>query len=99
VMIGRAGLARPWLFRQAQAAIRGEPVPTAPTPEEQCNLIREQFRLVVEQHGADKACILMRSMATPYTRGQPGAKNFRIHLAKISKPEEFYNLIECDYPR
>ena len=30
VMIGRAALHRPWLFRQAQAALRGEPIP--PTP-------------------------------------------------------------------
>ena len=99
VMIGRAGLARPWLFRQAQAAIRGEPIPPAPSPEEQCDLIREQFRLVVEQFGGEKACILMRSMAAPYTRGRPGAKNFRTHLAKVSTPEEFYTLLERDYPR
>jgi tRNA-dihydrouridine synthase B len=116
VMIGRAGLARPWLFRQAQAAIEYarwtgfQPVettrqvgnlsyvPPAPSPDEQCELIREQFRRVVEQFGPEKACILMRSMAAPYTRGRPGAKNFRIHLAKISTPEDFYALLERDYP-
>jgi tRNA-dihydrouridine synthase B len=99
VMIGRAGLARPWLFRQAQAAIRGEPIPPSPSPAEQCDLIREQFHLVVEQHGPQKACILMRAMATPYTRGQAGAKNFRIRLAKVSTPEELHSLLERDYPR
>ena len=30
VMIGRAALNRPWLFRQAQAALRGEPIPPDP---------------------------------------------------------------------
>jgi tRNA-dihydrouridine synthase B len=99
VMIGRAGLARPWLFREAQAAIRGDPIPPSPLPAEQCELIREQFRLLIEQHGPQKACILMRSMAAPYTRGQAGAKNFRIRLAKVSTPEEFYALLENDYPR
>ncbi|MCC6124239.1 MAG: tRNA-dihydrouridine synthase [Pirellulales bacterium] len=99
VMIGRAGLARPWLFRQAQAAIRGESLPPDPSPEEQCDLIREQFRLVVEQHGPEKACILIRAMAAPYARGRPGARNFRTHLAKVSTPEDFYALLECDYPR
>jgi tRNA-dihydrouridine synthase B len=98
IMIGRAGLARPWLFCQAQAAIRGETIPPDPSREEQCDLIREQFRLVVEQHGPEKGCVLMRSMAAPYTRGQPGTKNFRIHLAKISTPEDFYRLMEEEYP-
>jgi tRNA-dihydrouridine synthase B len=98
VMIGRAGLARPWLFREAQAAIRGEPIPTPPTPEEQCDLIREQFRLVVEQFGSEKACILMRSLAAPYVRSQPGAKIFRTQLAKVSTPEDFYALLENEYP-
>ena len=32
VMIGRAALNRPWLFRQAQAALRGEPIPPDPEP-------------------------------------------------------------------
>ena len=31
VMIARASLAKPWLFRQAAAALRGEPVPPDPT--------------------------------------------------------------------
>ena len=82
VMIGRAGLARPWLFRQAQAAIRGEILPPDPSPEEQCDLIREQFRQVVAQHGPEKACILIRAMAAPYTRSRPGARNFRTNLAQ-----------------
>jgi tRNA-dihydrouridine synthase B len=93
VMIGRAGLTRPWLFREAQAALRGEPIPPAPTPNEQCELIREQFHLVIEQHGPEKACILMRAMAAPYLRGQPGAKDFRIHLAQVRTPADFYALL------
>jgi tRNA-dihydrouridine synthase B len=119
VMIGRAGIARPWIFRQAQVAIecvRGAGCQPATeigqvgnlphdgqitnlSYEEQCDLIREQFRLVIEQFGSEKACILMRSMASQYTHGQPGAKNFRIHLSKVSTPEEFYSLLEREYPR
>jgi tRNA-dihydrouridine synthase B len=30
VMIARAALGRPWLFRQCAAALRGEPIPTGP---------------------------------------------------------------------
>ena len=35
VMIARASLGRPWLFAQAAAALRGEPIPPEPTLDEQ----------------------------------------------------------------
>ena len=44
VMIGRAALNRPWLFRQAQAALRGEPIPPDPTLAEQRELMLDHFR-------------------------------------------------------
>jgi tRNA-dihydrouridine synthase B len=93
VMIGRAGLTRPWLFREAAAAIRGVPIPSSPAPAEQRELIREQFHHVIAQHGPEKACILMRAMAAPYLRGQPGAKHFRIRLAQVRVPEDFFDLL------
>ena len=34
VMIARAALGRPWLFAQAAAALRGQPIPPDPTMEE-----------------------------------------------------------------
>ena len=46
VMIGRAALSQPWLFRQAAAALRGEPVSPQPTPLEQRQLLLDHFRLV-----------------------------------------------------
>ena len=98
VMIGRAGLARPWLFREAAAAIRGEPIPPAPDREEQCGLIRRQFELLVEQFGPERACIAIRSMACQYVHGVPGARNFRTNLMKVSTPEEFYEVLKRDYP-
>ena len=35
VMIARAALNKPWLFRQVQAALRGEPIPPDPTLAEE----------------------------------------------------------------
>jgi tRNA-dihydrouridine synthase B len=99
IMIGRAGLARPWFFREVCAALQGKPIPTPPSWEEQCVLIREQFRLVVEQFGEPKACILMRSMASQYAQGQPGARNFRTHLAKVATEEAFFSVLDRHYPR
>ena len=64
-MIGRAALGRPWLFRQAQAALAGQPIPPDPTPAEQGQLLLDHYRLVVEQFGPEKGTVLMRRYRVP----------------------------------
>ena len=71
VMIGRAALARPWLFRQIEAALGGEPIPPPPTLHEQRQLLLDHFQLVAEQFGPVKAAVLMRKIACSYAQGHP----------------------------
>ena len=54
VMIARAALGRPWLFRQVQAALRGEPIPPDPTLAEQRDVLLQHYRLVVERFGDER---------------------------------------------
>jgi tRNA-dihydrouridine synthase B len=98
VMIGRAGLSRPWLFREAAAALAGKPIPPEPTGDEQKELLREHFHLVVAQFGPEKGTILMRTLAAPYAAGRPGARRFRTAIARIATPEDFYRAVEKAYP-
>src|SRR3954466_1440768 len=51
VMIARASLARPWLFQQAAAALRGEPVPSEPTLAEERQLLLHHFDLICQRFG------------------------------------------------
>ncbi|MBN2021397.1 MAG: tRNA-dihydrouridine synthase [Pirellulales bacterium] len=88
-MIGRAALGRPWLFRQAAAALAGEPIPPDPTPAELRGLLLEHHRLVVQQHGPRKGTILMRTFAGRYGAGLPDVHRFRASLARATTPEEF----------
>ena len=60
VMIARAALNKPWLYAQAAAAVRGEPIPADPTLEEQRELMIRHFELVRERFGDEKASVLMR---------------------------------------
>ena len=48
VMIARAALNRPWLFRQVQAALRGEPIPPDPTLAEERELLLHHYDLVCD---------------------------------------------------
>jgi tRNA-dihydrouridine synthase B len=99
VMIGRAGLDRPWLFRQAQAALHGEPIPPEPTLGEQKNMLLEHFRLVCERFGDQKGTILMRKFACCYAAGRPGARAFRAEVARVSSPAEFQQAVERAFPK
>lgn len=99
VMIGRAALARPWLFAQSAAALRGEPIPPEPTLNEQRAILLEHYRLVVERFGVAKGTILMRCFACCYAQGRPGARQFRSHISHAATPEDFAAVVDRDFPR
>ncbi len=99
VMIARASLAKPWLFAQAAAAIRGEPIPPEPTLAEEQELLLHHFELVCERFGAERATILMRKFACCYAQGRRGAREFRKHVATVQSPTEFFAVVEEYFPR
>jgi len=99
VMIGRAGLNRPWLFAQAAAALRGEPIPPEPTLAEQRQTMLDHYASLVARFGQRQGTVLMRKFACCYLNGRPGARAFRGHVAKVSEPSEFYAVVEQFFPR
>lgn len=98
VMIGRAGLSHPWLFAQAAAALRGEPIPPDPTLAQQQHLLLDHYGLVVERFGPVKGTVLMRAYACCYGVGQRGARAFRREIARVATPAEFVATVEREFP-
>ena len=94
VMIGRAGLARPWLFREAEAALAGRPVPPEPTAAQQRQLLLDHFRLVVGRFGPERGTILMRRYACAYAQGRRGVRQFRAQASLASTPEQFVAAVD-----
>lgn len=99
VMIARASLGRPWLFAQAAAALRGEPIPPDPTPEQQRDCMLRHYAMIVERFGEDKGTVLMRKYACCYAQGRPGARHFRTHVAHVTNPAEFHAVVEQYFPQ
>jgi tRNA-dihydrouridine synthase B len=99
VMIARACLGRPWLFMQAAAALRGEPVPDDPTLDEQRECMLRHYDLVVNRFGVQKGTLLMRKYACCYAQGKHGARHFRTHVAHVSTAEEFRAVVDEHFPR
>lgn len=99
VMIARASLAKPWLFAQAAAAIRGESVPPDPTLTEERDLLLHHFDLICQRFGEEKGSMLMRKYACCYAQGRPGAREFRSRVARVSTPAEFHAVMSEYFPR
>ncbi|MCD0458122.1 tRNA dihydrouridine synthase DusB [Roseiconus lacunae] len=98
VMIARACLGRPWLFSQAAAALRGDPVPPDPTLAEQRDCMLRHYQLVVDRFGEEKGTVLMRKYACCYAQGKHGARYFRTNVARVNTAEEFHRVVEEYFP-
>lgn len=99
VMIARAALAKPWLFAQASAALRGEPIPEEPTLEQERDLLLHHYDLVCQRFGEERGTLLMRKFACCYAQGRPRARRFRTEVALVAKREEFLTVVETSFPR
>lgn len=71
IMIGRAGLGNPWIYRN----LDGESY--TPTIQERRDTLLKHFDLEVSLLGERQAAVNMRRIAYWYTGGLPGAKAFR----------------------
>lgn len=94
VMIGRAALGSPWIFREVRRALEtGAPGP-APGAAERFAILREHLEASIEQKGERRAVIEMRKHYRGYLRGLPGAGRLRSALMHPTTREGVLALIE-----
>lgn len=86
VMIGRASIGYPWIFREIKHFLKtGETLP-APTTQERVAAAREHLERSLEWKGPKLGVLEMRRHYTNYFRGFPGIKPFRHILVQASDP-------------
>ncbi len=84
VMVGRAALGNPDIFRQMHYFIEtGEP-PAEPTIADSIAIARKHASLMVAEYGEPRGIVKMRRYLGWYTRGFPGASSLRPKLFQIS---------------
>jgi len=76
VMIGRGALAAPWIFRQAWALQKGEPV-VEPSEQEKIDTMRRYFELMLEQRGERYALMHIRRRISWFAKRLGPCKPFR----------------------
>jgi nifR3 family TIM-barrel protein len=88
VMLGRAAMSAPWVFREIKHFFATGEVPPEPTLEQQWAHIRRHCQLVVEDKGIEiHAMASMRSRLMAYSRGMPEAKHLRMRFSHVASLE------------
>jgi len=93
VMIGRASLTNPWIFRQSAAILAGGPVADA-TLEERRDLMRFHFREVLSRDDARTALHKLRKFTAWYTHGLPEGRHLRQRLSELTSAEAVMGAVE-----
>ncbi len=92
VMIGRASLGNPWIFKQFQHYLHHIPY-IPPTNQEKIQVMKEHFLDLKTLKGEKIALLEMRTLASWYVKGMKNAKEFKMQLIHISSSKEFLELI------
>ena len=89
VMIGRASMKNPWIYRQTADRLAGRE-PYQPTLEDRRDVILSHFRLLMQQEDdASFALHKLRTFTGWYTHGLPGGKQLRAQINSLRTAEEF----------
>lgn len=92
VMIARGVFGNPWIFQQAKAAIRGEPIPPLPPLAERCDVAVRQFEMAAQYKSEKIACLEARKHYAWYLKGIPYAGYWKSEISKISTLEDVYRV-------
>lgn len=93
-MIGRGAFGNPWIFREAAAALAGEPEPPRPTVRERVDTAILQIEAAAEVKGEHVACLEARRHFAWYLKGVPHAGFFRDKIVKVETLSDVYKIGE-----
>jgi tRNA-dihydrouridine synthase B len=94
IMIGRATVGRPWIFRDIKHYLNtGEKLPE-PTVNEKVELARLHLQKSIEFKGIPRGLFEMRRHFANYFKGLPGFKDIRLKLLTTLDTDEINQLLD-----
>ncbi len=94
IMIGRASIGNPWIFREIKHYIKTGSHMAPPGIPERVEAAKQHLRFSVEWKGPRLGVLEMRRHYTNYFKGLPGVKTFRQRLVTESDPEVLYGILD-----
>ena len=93
IMIGRASIGYPWIFREVKHFMATGEVLAGPTLAERLDACRTHFEKSVEWKGEKVGIFEMRRHYANYFKGLPNFKDFRVKLVGCEDPDEIRSVL------
>jgi tRNA-dihydrouridine synthase B len=93
IMIGRASIGNPWIFREIKHYFATGELLAPPTLHERVEAARQHLRHSIEWKGVKLGVLEMRRHYTNYFKGFPGVKKFRSQLVTEHDPEVLFTVL------
>lgn len=94
IMIGRASIGYPWIFKEIKHYMQtGETLP-APSMDERVDVAKRHLKFSLEWKGERQGIYEMRRHYTNYFRGIPNFKPFRTQLVESEDPQFLFDLLD-----
>jgi tRNA-dihydrouridine synthase B len=94
IMIGRAAIGYPWIFREIKHYLATGEVLEAPTLAERIAVCKKHLDRSIDWKGPVVGINEMRRHYTNYLKGLPGIKDFRLRLVTLNQPSEIHEVLD-----
>ena len=94
IMVGRGALGNPWIFREMNAAWKGEELPAKPTTADKKEMMKRHFCDMIALKGEYVAVREMRKHVGWYLKGVHGSAAFRGKVNQIDDVQELIAAID-----
>ena len=96
VMVARGAMGNPWIFRELNAAIRGEEIPVRPTVQEIGTMMNRHLDELIKLKDEYSAVREMRKFVAWYTKGVKGAAKLRGKINTIETQAEMKEALKIE---
>ncbi len=94
IMIGRAAVGKPWLFKNIKQYLQTGIIPKDPSLDEKVDLAKEHFQKSIEIKSGTVGIYEMRRHFSNYFKALPNFKELRLKLLTTMDVNEIFDLLE-----
>lgn len=94
IMIGRASIGYPWIFREIKHFVQTGTLLPPPDIQERVAVVRQHLAHAIQWKGEKLGVLETRRHYTNYFRGLPGVKEYRKALVTLEEPELLFEVLK-----
>ncbi len=94
VMIGRATVGKPWLFRSIRTYLETGIIPDDPDVKEKTEIAKKHLTKSIEWKGLPRGIYEMRKHLSNYFKGLPHFRDIKRQLVTTLEPQEIYDMLD-----